>query len=157
RMLVRGQVVASGELRPGQLLAMNPGGAKQDARSPLKGEATREPTFGLPALWIEESKRSEAELAGFTVVEPVSVLVTHVSETIREHMGLVLTRDDVKALVEAVRKDSPAVVDDLVPNHLSYGDLHRVLRALLSERVSIKNLAAILEVVSEHVSQTKDP
>ncbi len=153
RVLVRGQVVASGELRPGMLLAMNPGGGKGD----LPGEATREPTFGLPALWIDESRRSEAELEGYTVVEPVSVLVTHLSETIRENAGLVLTRDDVKALVEAVRKDSPAVVDDLIPNHLSYGDLHRVLRALLAERVSIKNLAAILEVVSEHAAQTKDP
>jgi len=153
RMTVRGQVVAGGELRPGMLLAMNPGGARDE----LPGEATREPTFGLPALWIDEPRRSEAELKGYTVVEPVSVLVTHLSETIREQAGLLLTRDDVKALVENVRKESPAVVDDLVPNHLSYGDLHRVLRALLAERVSIKNLATILEVVSEHVGQTKDP
>jgi flagellar biosynthesis protein FlhA len=153
RVLVRGQVAASGELAPGRLLAMNPGGAKPE----IPGEPTREPTFGLPALWIEESRRSEAELAGLTVVEPVSVLVTHLSETIRDHAGLVLTRDDVKALVENVRKESPAVVDDLIPNQLSYGDLHRVLRALLAERVSVKNLAAILEVLSEHAAQTKDP
>jgi flagellar biosynthesis protein FlhA len=153
RVLVRGQAVASGDLEPGMLLAMNPGAAK----GTLTGKATREPTFGLPALWIEEAKRSQAELEGYTVVEPVSVLVTHLSETIREHAALLMTRDDVKALVENVRKESPAVVDDLVPNHLSYGDLHRVLRALLAERVSIKNLASILEVVSEHVSQTKDP
>ena len=153
RILVRGQVVASGDLRAGALLAMNPGQAKGE----LKGDATREPTFGLPALWIDESRRAEAELAGWTVVEPVSVLVTHLSETIREQASLMLTRDDVKTLVEAVRRDAPAVVDDLIPNQLTYGDLHRVLRALLSERVSIKNLAAILEVVSEHVGQTKEP
>ncbi|MBL8840715.1 MAG: flagellar biosynthesis protein FlhA [Planctomycetes bacterium] len=153
RILVRGQVVAAGELRPGMLLAMNPGKGKPG----FPGEATREPTFGLPALWIEEARRTEAELAGYTVVEPVSVLVTHLSESIREQSSLMLTRDDVKTLVENVRKDAPAVVDDLIPNQLSYGDLHRVLRALLAERVSIKNLAAILEVVSEHVGQTKDP
>jgi len=153
RILVRGQVVASGELRAGALLAMNPGQAK----GTLQGDATREPTFGLPALWIDEARRTEAELAGWTVVEPVSVLVTHLSETIREQAALMLTRDDVKTLVEAVRRDAPAVVDDLIPNQLTYGDLHRVLRALLAERVSIKNLAAILEVVSESVGQTKEP
>ncbi|MBM4013823.1 MAG: flagellar biosynthesis protein FlhA, partial [Planctomycetes bacterium] len=153
RILVRGQVVASGELEPSSLLAMSPGGAKLD----FPGKATREPTFGLPALWIDESRRTDAELAGLTVVEPVSVLVTHLSETIREQAGPLLTRDDVKTLVEAVRKDAPAVVDELIPNQLTYGDLHRVLRALLAERVSIKNLAAILEVVSESVAQTKDP
>ncbi len=153
RILVRGQVVAAGELRPGMLLAMNPGKGKPG----FPGEATREPTFGLPALWIDEARRTEAELAGYTVVEPVSVLVTHLSESIREQSSLMLTRDDVKTLVENVRRDSPAVVDDLIPNQLSYGDLHRVLRALLAERVSIKNLSAILEVVSESVGQTKDP
>ncbi|MSR46781.1 MAG: flagellar biosynthesis protein FlhA [Planctomycetes bacterium] len=153
RILVRGQVVASGDLKAGALLAMAPGQAKLD----FPGEATREPTFGLPALWIDEARRTDAELKGFTVVESVSVLVTHLSETVREQAALMLTRDDVKTLVESVRKDSPAVVDDLIPNQLSYGDLHRVLRALLQERVSIKNLAAVLEVISESVGQTKDP
>jgi flagellar biosynthesis protein FlhA len=153
RILVHGQPVASGELKAGMLLAMNPGAAKGD----LPGEATREPTFGLPALWIGEEQKTDAELKGYTVVEPVSVLVTHLSETIREHAGAILTRDDVKALVESVRKEHPAVVDDLIPNQLTYGDLHRVLRVLLGERVAIKNLAGILEVLSEHAGQTKDP
>jgi len=153
RILVHGQPVAAGELKPGMLLAMNPGAAKGD----LPGEATREPTFGLPALWISEERRTDAELKGYTVVEPVSVLVTHLSESIREHAGAILTRDDVKALVEGARKDHPAVVDDLIPNQLTYGDLHRVLRVLLAERVAIKNLAGILEVLSEHAGQTKNP
>jgi flagellar biosynthesis protein FlhA len=153
RILVHGQPVANGELKAGMLLAMNPGAAKGD----LAGEPTREPTFGLPALWIPEEQRTDAELKGYTVVEPVSILVTHLSETIREHAGAIVTRDDVKALVESVRKEHPAVVDDLIPNQLTYGDLHRVLRVLLAERVSIKNLAGILEVLSEHAGQTKDP
>jgi len=153
RILVHGQPVASGELKSGMLLAMNPGAAQGD----LAGEPTREPTFGLPALWIAEEQRTDAELKGYTVVEPVSILVTHLSETIREHAGAIVTRDDVKALVESVRKEHPAVVDDLIPNQLTYGDLHRVLRVLLSERVAIKNLADILEILSKHANQTKNP
>ena len=153
RVMVHGQSVANGELRPGMLLAMDPGGAKKK----LDGEKTREPTFGLPAVWIREEQRSEAELKGYTVVEPVSVLVTHLSEVLRDHASDVITRDDVKTLVEHVRAEQPALVEDLIPDPLGYGELHQVLRALLTERVSVRNMTAILEVLSENVNSTKDP
>ena len=153
RVMVHGQPVATGEIRPGKLLAMNPGGAEEG----LSGEATTEPTFGLPALWIDEARRTEAEIKGYTVVEPVSVLVTHLSEIVREHSQEILTRDDVKTLVENVRVENPAVVEELIPNVLSYADLHRVLRKLLAERVSIRNLTSLLEVLGEHAQATKDP
>lgn len=153
RIMIQGEGIASGELRPGNFLAMNPGNAEDG----LDGEDTREPTFGLPAVWIPEHRRSEADLKGYTIVEPISVLVTHLSEIIRSNAGEILTRDDVKALVEAVREERPAVVDDLIPNQLTYGDVHRTLRSLLAERVSIRNLGTIMEVLSEHAGTTKDP
>ncbi len=153
RVLVNGQTIASGELRPGALLAMNPGTAEGN----LKGEKTKEPTFGLPAKWIPEDRRSEAEMKGYTVVEPVSVLVTHVSELVRSHAHEILTRDDVKTLVENIQAEQPAVVDDLIPNVLTYGEVHRVLRCLLEERVSVRNLGSILEVLSENAATVKEP
>jgi flagellar biosynthesis protein FlhA len=153
RINIQGEEVSSGELRPGQLLAMNPGTGEGN----LSGEQTKEPTFGLPATWIAENRRAEADLKGYTVVEPSSVLVTHLSEVIRNHAAELLTREDVKTLVETVRQQTPSVVDDVIPNQLTYGTVHRVLRALLQERVSIRNLSTILESLSEDSESTKDP
>jgi flagellar biosynthesis protein FlhA len=153
RVLIGGQEVARGEIEPGQMLAMDSGatGGK------LRGRATKDPAFGLPALWIAESARDEAELLGYTVVDPVSVLVTHLTEVLRATLGDVLTRDDVKELVENVKKVSPAVVEELIPGKIGYGEVQAVLRNLLREGVAVRNMPAILEVIADHVGRTKDP
>jgi len=152
RVLVGGQEVARGELEVGQFLAMD-GGA---VTGKLKGKQTTDPAFGLPARWIPESSRSEAELMGYTVIDPVSVLVTHLSETIRSSIGDILSRDDVKEMVDQIKKTSPAVVEELIPSKMGYGDVQRVLKSLLREGVSIRNLPAILEVLADNATKIKD-
>jgi flagellar biosynthesis protein FlhA len=153
RILVGGQEVGRGEVEVGQWLAMD-GGA---ATARLKGKPTKDPAFGLPAVWIAENLRDEAEVRGYTVIDPVSVLVTHISEVIRATIGEVLSRDDVKALVENAKKSAPAVVGELVPERVGYGEVQAVLRNLLREGVSIRNMPAILETIADHVPRTKDP
>jgi flagellar biosynthesis protein FlhA len=153
RILVGGQEVGRGEVEPGQLLAMDGGGAT----SKLKGKATKDPAFGLPATWVAESLRDEAELAGYTVIDPTSVLVTHLSEVIRGAIGEILSRDDVKELIETAKKTSPAVVSELGPERVGNGEVQAVLRNLLREGVSIRNLPVILETIADHVGRTRDP
>ena len=153
RVLVGGHEVAHGEIEPGMFLAMDGGGVTGKVR----GKETKDPAFGLPAWWIAESVRDEAEVRGFTVVDPTSVLVTHLSETLRAQIGEILTRDDIKEMVDAVKKTSPAVVDELIPSKMSYGDVQRVLRGLLREGVAVRNLPAILEACADNSSKTKDP
>ena len=153
RVLIGGQEVARGEIEPGLHLAMDSG----TGSGRLKGKPTKDPAFGLPALWIEESQKEEAELEGYAVIDPVSVAVTHLSETLRGSIGEVLSRDDVKEMVENVKKSSPAVVAELLPEKMSYGDIQRVLRNLLREGVSIRNMPAILEVMADNAHRTKDP
>jgi len=127
------------------------------ATAKLKGKAGVDPAFGLPAVWIAESLRDEAEVQGYTVIDPVSVLVTHISEIIRQTIGEILSRDDVKALVENAKKVAPAVVGELIPERIGYGEVQAVLRNLLREGVSIRNMPAILETIADHVGRTKDP
>jgi flagellar biosynthesis protein FlhA len=153
RILIGGQEVARGEIEPGQFLAMDSGAVA----GKVQGKATADPAFGLPAVWVHESQRDEAELLGYTVVDPVSVLVTHLSEVIRSSIGELLSRDDVKELVAGVKKTSPAVVEELIPERLSVGELQAVLRNLLRDGVSVRNLPAILEVLADNVGRTKDP
>jgi len=152
RLLVGGQEIARGEVEVGLLLAMDPG----TASGKIRGEQTEDPAFGLPAWWIGPAKRDEAEILGYTVVDPASVLVTHISETIRKAMADLVTRDDVKALVDGVKEISPAVVEELVPSKMSLGEVQKVLRNLLREEVSVRNMPLILEVLADHVDQTKD-
>jgi flagellar biosynthesis protein FlhA len=152
RLLMGGQEVAAGEIEPGQHLAMDGG----TASGSVPGRETTDPAFGLPAWWIEENLRDEAELLGYTVIDPTSVLVTHISETLREDLGDLLSRDDVKELIETAKKTSPAVVEELIPDKMSYGEVQRVLRNLLREGVSIRNMPAILEVIADNVPRTKD-
>ena len=152
RILVGGQEVARGEVEPGEYLAMASGAEA----SPIEGRATTDPAFGLPAFWVSESMRDEAEVLGYTVIDPTSVLVTHLSEVIRTQIGEILSRDDVKELVENVRRTSPAVVEELIPDKLGYGELQAVLRNLLREGVGVRNMPAILEVLADHVGRTKD-
>jgi len=153
RIALHGETVATGDLVPGSFLAMSPG----DHAEPLAGVVTKDPTFGLPALWAREELREEAESKGYTVVETSAVLATHLAEVLREHSHEILSRDDVQTLLDSVRKASPAVVEGVVPSPLSLGDVHRVLRNLLRERVSIRNLVSILEALGDHAPRTKDP
>ena len=153
RILVGGREVARGQVRPDRLLAIDPGGTQLS----LTGEATKDPAFGLPARWIAEADRSRAELGGFTVVDPPSVLITHLGETVRKHAHELLSREDLKVLMDKVRESAPAVVDELIPNVLTMGSLHRILCLLLEERVPISNLPRLLEALANHAPQTKDP
>ena len=152
KLMIGGHQVAAGEIEPSEFLAMDSG----TATGKIRGRETVDPAFGLPAWWIAASKRDDAELKGFTVIDPTSVLVTHISESIRKTMSELLTRDDVKELVENVRELSPAVVEELLPDKMSYGDVQKVLRNLLREEVPVRNMAAILEALADNVSQTKD-
>ena len=153
RILLGGHEVAAGSLEPGQFLAMDGGGTTRK----LRGKEAVDPTFGLPAWWVGEGQRDEAELAGYTVVDPTSVLVTHLSEVLRGSFHEILTRDDVKDLIENVKRQSPAVVEELIPEKMSYGDVQRVLRTLLSEGVPIRNMPAILEALADNLGKTRDP
>ncbi len=153
RVLVGGQEVAKGTVEPGSLLAMDGGGASGLKR----GRETIDPAFGLPAWWISENERDEAELLGYTVIDPTSVLVTHLSEVLRSSFHEILSRDDVKNLVENARKNAPAVVEEMIPDKMNHGDVQRVLRNLLREGVPIRNMPAILEALADNVAKTKDP
>jgi len=152
RILVGGSEVARGEVEPGMWLAMDQG----SSAGKLEGKASKDPAFGLPATWIASSKRDDAETRGFVVVDAASVLATHLSETLHAQLGDLITRDDVKALLDGVKKTAPAVVDEIVPSKMSYGDVQRVLRGLLREGVPIRNLPAILEALSDASARTKE-
>jgi flagellar biosynthesis protein FlhA len=151
-ILVKGIEVARGELYPERLLAINPGTASR----PLDGVQTNEPAFGLPAVWIGGDARDGATAAGFTVVDPTTALSTHLSETIRSFLPDLLSRQQVKEMVDAVAQVSPKLVEELVPKLVSLGDLQRVLRQLLRERVAVRDLVTILEAVADAASVTKD-
>jgi len=149
---VRGSEVARGRIMAGHLLAMDPG----DAVGKLQGIPTTEPAFGLPATWIHQSQHSEAEALGYTVVDSESVIVTHLTETIRAHAALLLTRQDVRQLLDQLKASNEAVVDEVVPDVLSLGEIQRVLQALLAEGVSIRDLGAIVEAVGDKARLTRD-
>lgn len=145
-------VIASGTLEPGRYLAMDSGTVQR----PIKGIATKEPVYGLPALWISENDKEKAELAGYTVIDPESVLMTHLSETLSRHAHELLTREDVQQLLERLRKVQPSLVGEVVPEVVSVGLLQRVLQNLLREEVSIRDLPLILEALGEHGGRTKN-
>ncbi|WP_431495045.1 flagellar biosynthesis protein FlhA [Pseudomonas brassicacearum] len=143
QVCVQGAVIAAGELEFDKLLAINPGGATLV----LEGRATKEPTYGLKALWIEVAQRAQARTAGYTLVEPDTVLLTHLSELARRYAPEFLTRAETERLIEKKRAGLGSLVDELVPQVLSYSDIQRVLQLLLREQVSIRNLETILEVL----------
>jgi len=150
---VRGVEVARGSVMAGHQLALDPG----DAVGQLQGVPTTEPAFGLPALWIPDGSRAEAEALGYTVVDPESVIVTHLTETIRANVSELLTRQDVRALLDALKEHNAAVVEEVVPELLSVGEIQRVLQALLRENVSIRDLGTIVEAVGDRARLTRDP
>ncbi|WP_028057391.1 flagellar biosynthesis protein FlhA [Candidatus Solirubrobacter pratensis] len=152
-MRVRGTEVARGGIMAGHHLAMDPG----DAMGQLPGIATTEPAFGLPAVWIPEGNRAEAEALGWTVVDPESVVITHLTETIRANASELLTRQETRQLLDKLKEVNAAVVDEVVPDVLSLGEIQRVLQALLRENVSIRDLGAVIEAVGDKARLTRDP
>jgi len=146
-------VVSTGRLEPDKFLAMDPG----TVTKPISGQATQEPVFNLPALWIGPEQKEQAELAGYTVVDPETVLITHLSEAMRRHAHELLSRDDVQKLVDRLREKQPALVNGVVGETLSMGLLHRVLQNLLRDGIAIRDLAQILEALGDHAARTKDP
>ncbi len=152
-MRVRGTEVARGGIMAGHHMAMNPG----DAMGQLPGIPTTEPAFGLPAVWIPESGRAEAEALGWTVVDAESVVVTHLTETIRAHAAELLTRQETRQLLDQLKEFNAAVVDEVVPDVLSLGEVQRVLQALLREGVTIRDLGSILEAIGDKARLTRDP
>jgi flagellar biosynthesis protein FlhA len=153
RFLLKGNAFANGQLMPGQWLAMN----ATNSKVALKGMPTIEPVFQLPATWITSIERKNAEISGYTVVDAPSVLVTHLSETIKRHCHEILTRQDVQVLLDNLKQTHPAVVNELIPATLSIGQVQRILQNLLAEGISIRNLAGILEKVGDHAALTKNP
>lgn len=148
---IRGVEVGRGSIRMGHFLCINPGNARED----IPGEKTTDPAFGLPALWITEEHREEAERAGYTVVDSPSIIATHLTEIIKRHAADILGRQEVRSMLDTLRRDYPAVVDD-VQNSLVVGEIQKVLQGLLREQVSIRNLVTILETLADYAGVTKD-
>ncbi len=153
RVLVSGVEVAAGTCRSGFLLALDPSGTAP----PIDGEATIDPAFGAPARWISPRDREMAEALGYAVVDEATVLATHLGEILRAQGHKLLGRQEVQHLLEVLARRSPKLVDDVVPNMVPVGDLVRILRNLLREHVSIRDLRSILEALAEIAPQTKDP
>jgi flagellar biosynthesis protein FlhA len=152
RILLRGEEIARAELQPAQFLAMNPGTATED----LSGTPTSEPAFGLPAYWIPDNLRDRAQMLGYTVVEPATVLTTHLAELIKQHAPDLLGRPEVQHLLDTLKETTPRLVDDLIPNVISVTTLQKVLHNLLRERVPVRDLGRILEATADAATMTKD-
>ncbi|MFH0882750.1 MAG: flagellar biosynthesis protein FlhA [bacterium] len=150
---IRGNEVARGELRLGHYLALNPG----TASGKVEGVSTKEPTYGLPALWINKNVKEKAENFGYTVVEPTAVLATHIVEVIKANAHKLLTRKDVNNLVDNLKADNPTVVEELIPNMMTVGGVHKVLQKLLKESIPIRDLGTILETLADYAPMSKDP
>ncbi len=153
RFLLKGNPIAVGELVPNHWLAMN----ATNSKVVLKGLPTVEPVFKLPATWITDVERKNAEMHGYTVVDAASVLVTHLSETVKRNCHEVLSRQDVQVLLDNLKQTHPTVVTELIPGQLNVGQVQRILQNLLSEGISIRNLSSILEKISDYASVTKNP
>lgn len=147
---LKGTPMAKGEIMMNHYLAMG-------AEGELPGIKTREPAFGLPAIWISESLREQAETVGYTVVDPPSVLATHITEFLKINAAEILSRQDIKTLLDNLKKEHPAAVDEVVPNILSLAEVHKVLGNLLKERIPIRDLVSILEALGDWAPFTKDP
>jgi len=153
RIKIADSAVAEGTAYPNMLLAIDSG----TTTGRLQGVETREPAFGTRAVWIDPAQRDAAEMYGYTVVEPVSVLATHLTETVRRHGDEILNRDATKHLVNELKQSSPAVVDELVPGMMKLPDIQQVLQLLLREQVPIRQLSKILETLGDHAGRIKDP
>lgn len=149
---IKGIEISNGEIMFDHYLAMNPGMADGE----LEGIDTVEPAFGLPAKWINEQEREKAEVYGYTVVDPPSIIATHLTEIIKRHSHELLGRQEVKQLIDNVKESQPALVEELIPGQLSLGDTQKVLKNLLKEGVSIRNMVTILETLADYSNLTRD-
>ncbi len=149
---LRGNPLATGVVYPGQYLAMDSGAAS----GKINGTETREPAFGLPAWWIPEAQRSQAEMMNYTVVEASGVLATHITEVVKTNAAELVTRDEVAALLKQLKEKAPALVEEVVPTQIKPGELQKVLHNLLRERVPIRDLETVLETLGEWALKTKD-
>ncbi|MET3288509.1 flagellar biosynthesis protein FlhA [Brevibacillus fluminis] len=150
---IKGNQIAKGEILLDHYLAMSPG-FDDDS---VVGIPTQEPAFGLPALWVTEEYKDVAELSGYTVVDPPSVVATHLTEIIKRHAHELLGRQETRALIDNIKEMMPVLVDELIPGMLSVGDVQKVLQKLLKEKISVRNLPAILEALADNAMYTKDP
>ena len=153
RVKLKGLEIARGEVMPGHLLAINSG----TVTTPVNGAEAKEPAFGLPALWIAPDQRQDAEHKNYTVVDPTSVLATHLTETIKRHADELLTRNEVSRLLDNLRERSPKLVEEGVPEIIKPGEIQAVLQSLLRESVPIRDLETILETLADWAPRTKDP
>ncbi len=152
-LLIKGNQVASAEILVDHFLAMDPG----NVTTRINGIETREPAFNLPALWIPDSQREEAMLAGYTVVDPATVIATHLTEVFKRHLADFLDRQAVQGLLDTVAKHSPKAVEDLVPNTINLGGVQKVLQLLVRENVSIRDMLTIVETLDDYAGGVKNP
>ncbi len=153
RITLRGAVVGEGEAFPGMFLAINPG----HATTPLQGQTTTDPAFGLPAVWIDDRQKESAQMAGYTVVDSSTVVATHLSHLMQLHAAKLLGRIETQALVEHVTKLAPKLIEDVVPKMIGIAPLQKVLQLLLEEGVHIRDMRSIIEALAEHAAQVVDP
>jgi len=151
-ILIKGVEVARGSVMMGKFLAMSPGKTERE----LSGVKTQEPTYGLPALWVNASSKQEAQVAGYTVVDPATVITTHIKETIKRNAHGLLGRQEVQALLDKFKETNPKVVEELIPNLMTLGKLQKVLQNLLREQVSIRDLRTILETLADYAPKIED-
>jgi flagellar biosynthesis protein FlhA len=144
--------VGRGRIRPSMYLAINSGKATEE----VPGEPTRDPTFGLPAIWIGEEVRDRAEGLGYTVVDPSSIIATHLQEIIRRHAAEILGRQEAQSILDALKPEYPAVLEELQKAEVNVGHVQKVLQGLLGEQVSIRNMVAVLETIADYAGITKD-
>ncbi len=149
---IKGIQITEGEILFDHYMAMNPGYVEEE----ITGIPTFEPSFHLPAIWITESQRERAESLGYTVVDPPSIIATHLTEMIRSHIAELLTRQDVQNLIDNVKENNPVLVEDLVPKLLGIGEIQKVLQNLLSEGISIRDLLTIFETLADHAATSRD-
>ena len=149
---IRGEELASYECLVNHYLALDPGTVDK----PIKGIETKEPAFGLPAVWITEDKKSMAEMHGYTVIEPSAMIATHLSELIKSHADMLLTRQDVARILDNTKKENDAVVNELVPNLMSVGNIEKILKNLLREGIPIRDTVTIFETLADFAPATRD-
>ncbi len=149
---IRGEEIASSECLINHYLALDPGTVEK----PIKGMATKEPAFGLPAIWIGEDKREMAEMHGYTVIEPAAMIATHLSEIIKNNADMIITRQDIQKLLDNVKKENDAVVSELVPHLLSVGNVEKIIKNLLHENIPIRDMVTILETLADYAPATRD-
>ena len=154
-LLVKGVEAGRGTLQPGRFLAMNAVGSADETG--LQGEETQEPAFGLPAVWIAGADRERAEMMGYTVVDPETVLITHLSETIKRYAPELLTRQDVQRLLDELGQDHPKVIEELIPHHCTVGGVQKVMQHLLREDVPVRDFLSIIETLADYAPQVKEP